>query len=169
AWLAEAGPKGAVYITPDGEMQEARLAARLAPIEAARFMPLANPAPSAELIEDAAAMLKAAQRPVILMGRVSRNIDGWNDRVALAEALNAKVISDLKIGCGFPTDHPLHAGAPASNAMVPEAIEAIKAADAILAIDWVDLAGGLRYEVGHYAPKAKIINVSADFHVHNGC
>src|SRR5262249_57541711 len=128
-------PKGGVYVNLDAEMQEARLAEPLTPIEAARFMPLANPAPSAELIEDAAALLKGAQHPVILMGRVSRSIDGWNDRVALAEALNAKVIGDLKIGCGFPTDHPLHAGAPASNAMVPEAIEAIKAADRILPPD----------------------------------
>ena len=92
-------------------------------------------------------MLKAAKHPVILMGRVSRSVDGWNERVALAEALNAKVITDLKIGCGFPTDHPLHAGAPASNAMVPEAIEALKAADVILALDWVDLAGGLQRRV----------------------
>jgi thiamine pyrophosphate-dependent acetolactate synthase large subunit-like protein len=167
-WIADTAPKGPVYINLDAEMQEARLAEPLAPIEAARFMPLADPAASAELIEDAAAILKAAHHPVILMGRVSRSVDGWNDRVALAEALNAKVISDLKIGCGFPTDHPLHAGAPASNAMVPEAIEAIKAADVILALDWVDLAGGLRNALGHEAPKAKIINVSADFHIHNG-
>ena len=167
-WIADTAPKGPVYINLDAEMQEARLAEPLAPIEAARFMPLADPAASAELIEDAAAILKAAHHPVILMGRVSRSVDGWNDRVALAEALNAKVISDLKIGCGFPTDHPLHAGAPASNAMVHEAIEAIKAADVILALDWVDLAGGLRNALGHEAPKAKIINVSADFHIHNG-
>jgi thiamine pyrophosphate-dependent acetolactate synthase large subunit-like protein len=167
-WIADTAPKGPVYINLDAEMQEARLAEPLAPIEAARFMPLADPAASAELIGDAAAILKAAHHPVILMGRVSRSVDGWNDRVALAEALNAKVISDLKIGCGFPTDHPLHAGAPASNAMVPEAIEAIKAADVILALDWVDLAGGLRNALGHEAPKAKIINVSADFHIHNG-
>ena len=167
-WIADTAPKGPVYINLDAEMQEARLAEPLAPIEAARFMPHADPAASAELIEDAAAILKAAHHPVILMGRVSRSVDGWNDRVALAEALNAKVISDLKIGCGFPTDHPLHAGAPASNAMVSEAIEAIKAADVILALDWVDLAGGLRNALGHEAPKAKIINVSADFHVHNG-
>jgi len=168
SWIANTAPKGPVYVNLDAEMQEARLAEPLAPIEAARFMPLANPATSAELVQDAAAMLKGARHPVILMGRVSRSIDGWNDRVALAEALNAKVISDLKIGCGFPTDHPLHAGAPASNAMVPEAIEAIKAADVILALDWVDLAGALRNALGHEAPKAKIINVSADFHVHNG-
>src|SRR5262245_1933279 len=143
-WIADTAPKGPVYVNLDAEMQEARLAEPLAPIEAARFMPLANPTASAELIEDAAALLKGARHPVILMGRVSRSIDGWNDRVALAEALDAKVISDLKIACGFPTDHPLHAGAPASNAMVPEAIAAIKAADVILALDWVDLGGALR-------------------------
>src|SRR5262249_56154314 len=101
SWIANTAPKGPVYVNLDAEMQEARLAEPLAPIEAARFMPPANPAASAELVEDAAAMLKGARHPVILMGRVSRSIDGWNDRVALAEALNAKVISDLKIGCGF--------------------------------------------------------------------
>src|SRR5207245_3736664 len=149
-------------------MQQSKLAEPLAPIDTARYMPPASPGTSAELIKEAAALLKAAKHPVMLVGRVSRSVDGWNDRVALAEAINAKVITDLKIGCGFPTDHPLHAGAPASNAMVPEAIEAIKAADVILALDWVDLAGGLRNALGHEAPKAKIINVSADFHVHNG-
>jgi thiamine pyrophosphate-dependent acetolactate synthase large subunit-like protein len=167
-WIANTAPKGPVYINLDAEMQEAKLAEPLAPIDAARFMPQADPTASAELIKQAAAILKGAKHPVILMGRVSRSLDGWNDRIALAEALNAKVISDLKIGCGFPTDHPLHAGAPASNAMVPEAIEALKAADVVLALDWVDLAGGLRNALGPEAPKAQIINVSADFHIHNG-
>jgi thiamine pyrophosphate-dependent acetolactate synthase large subunit-like protein len=167
-WMANTAPRGPVYINLDAEMQEAKLAEPLAPIDAARFMPQANPGASAELIGEAAALLKGAKHPVILMGRVSRSLDGWNERIALAETLNAKVVSDLKIGCGFPTDHPLHAGAPASNAMVPEAIEAIKAADVILALDWVDLGGALRNALGHETPKAKIINVSADFLIHNG-
>jgi thiamine pyrophosphate-dependent acetolactate synthase large subunit-like protein len=167
-WIANTAPRGPVYINLDAEMQEAKLAEPLAPIDAARFMPAANPTASAALIKEAAAMLKGAKHPVIMMGRTSRSLDRWNDRVALAETLNAKVVSDLKIACGFPTDHPLHAGAPASNAMVPEAIEAIKAADVILALDWVDLAGGLRNALGQDEPKAKIINVSADFHIHNG-
>ena len=167
-WMASTAPCGPVYINLDAEMQEAKLAEPLAPIDSARFMPLADPTASAELIDKAAATLKGAKQPVILMGRVSRSVEVWNDRVALAEALNAKVISDLKIGCGFPTDHPLHAGAPASNAMVPEAIAAIKAADVILALDWVDLGGALRNALGQEPPKAKILSVSADFHVHNG-
>jgi len=168
AWIANTAPMGPVYINLDAEMQEAKLAEPLAPIDPARFMPPADPAASAALIEAAAAILKAAKHPLILMGRTTRSLEGWNARVALAETLDAKVVSDLKIGCGFPTDHPLHAGAPASNAMVPEAIGAIKAADAILALDWVDLAGGLRAALGQEAPNAKIIHVSADFHLHNG-
>jgi thiamine pyrophosphate-dependent acetolactate synthase large subunit-like protein len=168
AWMAGTAPRGPVYINLDAEMQEAKLAEPLAPIEAARFMPVAEPTASAELIENAVAMLKGAKHPIIFMGRVSRSVDGWNERIALAEALNARVISDLKIGCGFPTDHPLHAGAPASNAMVPEAIAAIKAADVVLALDWVDLGGALRNALGAEGPKAKIISISADFQVHNG-
>jgi thiamine pyrophosphate-dependent acetolactate synthase large subunit-like protein len=167
-WMANTAPMGPVYVNLDAEMQEAKLAEPLGPIDAARFMPQADPNISGELVADAVAMLRAAKHPVILMGRVSRSIEGWNERIALAEALKARVISDLKIGCGFPTDHPLHAGAPGSNAMVPQAIEALKGADAILALDWVDLGGALRGAFGQEAPKAKIINVSADFQLHNG-
>jgi thiamine pyrophosphate-dependent acetolactate synthase large subunit-like protein len=168
AWIANTAPCGPVYVNLDAEMQEARLAEPLPPIEVARFMPPANPTVSADLVREAAALLKAARRPVILMGRVSRSLERWNERVALAETLGAKVVSDLKIGCGFPTDHPLHAGAPASNALAPEAVDAIKAADVILSLDWVDLGGALRHALGTEPPNARIINVSADFHVHNG-
>jgi thiamine pyrophosphate-dependent acetolactate synthase large subunit-like protein len=131
-------------------------------------MPRAQPSASAELVKEAAALIKAAKHPVMLVGRVSRSLEGWNDRISLAEAINAKVITDLKIACGFPTDHPLHAGAPAGSALVPEAIEALKAADLILGLDCVDLNGILRGAFGFEVPKTKIIHVTADFHVHNG-
>ncbi len=167
-WMANTAPMGPVYVNLDAEMQESKLAEPLAPIDIARYMPPASPGASAELIKEAAALLKAAKHPVMLVGRVSRSVDGWNDRVALAEAINAKVITDLKIGCGFPTDHPQHAGAPASNALVPEAIEALKGADLILGLDCVDLNGILRGGFGFEVPKTKIIHVSADFHVHRG-
>jgi thiamine pyrophosphate-dependent acetolactate synthase large subunit-like protein len=167
-WMANTSPMGPVYINLDAEMQEAKLAEPLAPIDVARYMPPAAPSASPEQVKEAAAMLKAAKHPVMLVGRVSRSVEGWNDRVALAEAINAKVITDLKIGCGFPTDHPLHAGAPAASALVPEAIEALKAADLILALDCVDLNGILRGGFGFEVPKTKIISITADFHIHNG-
>ncbi len=167
-WMANTAPMGPVYINLDAEMQEAKLPEPLAPIDIARYMPPATPAASDEQIKEAAAMLKGAKHPVIVVGRVSRSVEGWNDRVALAETINARVITDLKVGCGFPTDHPLHAGVPASSALVPEAVEALKAADVILALDCVDLNGVLRGGFGFDVPTAKIINVSADFHIHNG-
>jgi thiamine pyrophosphate-dependent acetolactate synthase large subunit-like protein len=166
--MANTAPMAPVYINLDAEMQESKLAEPLPPIEVARFMPAAAPAASPELVEKAAAMLKTAQRPVMIVGRVSRSLDGWNDRVVLAETINAKVITDLKIGCGFPTDHPQHAGAPAANAIASEAVAALKEADLILGLDCVDLNGVLRGAFGFDVPKTKIIHVSADFHVHRG-
>jgi len=168
SWIANTAPMGPVYINLDAEMQEAKLPEPLPPIDVARYIPHAQPSASPELIKEAAALLKAAKHPVMLVGRVSRSLDGWNDRIALAEAINAKVITDLKIGCGFPTDHPQHAGAPAASALVPEAIEALKAADLILGLDCVDLNGILRGGFGFDVPKTKIIHVTADFHIHNG-
>src|SRR5213078_5169876 len=58
-WIAQTAPKGPVYVNLDAEMQEAKLPEPLAPIQVARFMPPASPTASAELIENAAAILKA--------------------------------------------------------------------------------------------------------------
>jgi thiamine pyrophosphate-dependent acetolactate synthase large subunit-like protein len=119
-------------------------------------------------VKQAAALLKGAKNPVILMGRVSRSLDAWNERVALAEAINAKVISELKIGCGFPTDHPLHAGAPGTTAMAPDAQALLRGADVILSLDWVDLAGAFKGSFPDATPKGKVISVTNDFRIHNG-
>src|SRR5262245_17892706 len=54
-WIANTAPRGPVYINLDAEMQEAKLAEPLAPIDTARFMPQANPGASAEVIGEAAA------------------------------------------------------------------------------------------------------------------
>ena len=168
AWIANTAPMGPVYINLDAEMQEAKLGEPLAPIDAARYLPAAPAVAAPELVREAVSLLKAAKHPVILMGRVSRSLEGWNDRIALAEALDAKVITELKIGCGFPTDHPLHAGAPGSTALGPDAQETLRSADVILSLDWVDLAGGFKGTFGDRPPEAKVISVSNDFRIHNG-
>ena len=111
-------------------------------------------------------LLRNAKHPVILAGRVSRDLDAWNARIALAERLDARVVTDLKVGAAFPTDHPLHAGAPGGIAPVPEAAEAIRNADVILSLDWVDVAGTFKHVGGTIA--AKVIQVSVDHHLHNG-
>ena len=53
-------------------------------------------------------LLKRAQRPVIMFGRGSRSAQFWQPRIALAERLGASVLTDLKQGGMFPSDHPAH-------------------------------------------------------------
>jgi thiamine pyrophosphate-dependent acetolactate synthase large subunit-like protein len=167
AWIANTAPQGPVYVNLDAEMQEAKLAEPLPPIDAARFMPRVLVAPAQGLVRLAAAKLRSAKDVVILAGRASRDLAAWNDRVALAETLNARVVTDLKIGASFPTDHPLHVGAP--GILVPDAdgLKALEKADAILSLDWVDLAGTLKTAKA-LSTKAEIIQVSLDHHIHNG-
>ena len=163
-WIANTAPQGPVYINLDAEMQEAKLAEPLPPIDAARYTPAVATAAPADLVQQAAALLKSAKQPVILSGRMSRSEDAWNARVTLAEALNARVITDLKIGASFPTDHPLYVGA--AHALTPDSAEVLRAADVILSLDWVDLAGALK--LAPPSPAAKIIQVSLDYRIHNG-
>lgn len=164
SWIANTAPMGPVYVNLDAEMQEGKLPEPLPPVETGRFIPQAVSAAPAALIEQAADTLSAAKRPVILAGRVSRSVESWNARVALAEAINARVVTDLKIGASFPTDHPLHVGAPGTLLPVPEALEALAQADVILSLDWVDLAGTLKAA----KTSATVIQVSVDHHLHNG-
>jgi thiamine pyrophosphate-dependent acetolactate synthase large subunit-like protein len=131
-------------------------------------MPPVATEPAPQLGAEAARLLKAAKHPIILMGRVTRSVEGWNERVALAETLNAKVITELKIGAAFPTDHPLHAGPPSASALGPEAQEALRSADLVLSLDWVDLAGAFKATFPDGVPSAKVIVVSNDFRIHRG-
>ncbi|HEY6860757.1 MAG TPA: thiamine pyrophosphate-binding protein [Pseudolabrys sp.] len=165
-WIANTAPRGPTYVNLDAEMQESKLAEPVLPIDAKRFMPPVESAAPPELIKQAADLLRNAKYPVILAGRVSRNVDAWNARVSLAERLNACVVTDLKIGASFPTDHALHAGAPGGTVLSPEATEAIRAADVILSLDWVDIAGTLKNVGGNVM--AKFVQVSVDHRLHNG-
>jgi len=163
-WIANTAPQGPVYINLDAEMQEAKLAEPLPPIDAARYLPSVTTAAPADALREAAALLKSAKHVVILAGRASRREEPWQARIALAEALDASVVTDLKIGASFPTDHPLHDGAPRDVTL--ETVPALRGADVILSLDWVDLAGAIR-GLGP-SPSAKIIQISLDHRIHNG-
>jgi thiamine pyrophosphate-dependent acetolactate synthase large subunit-like protein len=166
-WMACSPPKGPVYLNLDAGMQEAPLTDPLSALDTTRFMPNVMSGVAPEQVARAVAMLGAARQPVILMGRGSRGETEWANRVALAERLEARVVTDLKCAAVFPTDHPLHAGAPATFP-APDAVQAIAAADLILSLDWVDLAGALKAACGTVAPAAKVISVTLDHQLHNG-
>ena len=165
-WIANTAPRGPTYVNLDAEMQESKLAEPVAPIDAKRYMPEVKSAAPADVINNAVDLLRGAKHPVMLAGRVSRDLDAWNTRVALAERLGARVVTDIKVGAAFPTDHPLHAGSPGGSVLAPEAADAIRAADAILSLDWVDIAGTFKGLGGTIA--AKVVQVSVDHRLHNG-
>ena len=161
--LATTAPFGPTYVNLDAEIQEAETCA-LPPPDVARYRAPASPAPNTAVLAEAAGALRAAKRPLILAGRVSRGEVAWAARVRLAERLSAPVVTDLKQAAAFPTAHPLHC-ADAGVFPGKGALEALAAADVVLSLDWNDLSGTLT--IGR-ARKATVIQASMDQLIHNG-
>jgi thiamine pyrophosphate-dependent acetolactate synthase large subunit-like protein len=166
--IAQTAPKGPVYINLDVEMQEKKLGAMPPIPDVSRFRVPKPAVPAPDLVAEAAKLLSGAKNPLILAGRCSRSLEGWKQRVALAEKLNAPVLTSIKLAAAFPTDHRLHP-VPPFQGLLPEAKELIAAADVILSLDWLDLAGTFKQTFGHRDKvKAKVIQVSCDQHNHRG-
>ena len=162
--IAQTVPKGPVYLNFDLALQEDEVDAVPAMPDIARFAPPVAPEPGGALIRQAAELLARAERPVILIGRGSHDPEAWARRVALAEAVGARVMTDRKSGAVFPTGHALYAPGPAS----PEGSEIVAGADVILSLDWIDLAGTLKLACHGQLPAGKVIQISPDQYVHNG-
>ncbi len=91
------------------------------------------PAGAADAIEQAAGLLRSAERPVIVAGGGIKNTGGHKAALALAEALNAPVVTAPGHGDALPFGHPLNAGqmGPRGNEV---ASRLAKEADVILAL-----------------------------------
>ena len=165
--ISATAPKGPVYVNLDVSLQEQLMVNKPRLPDMSRYRPAAPAAPNAEAVSDAFDLLSSAKKLVILVGRVSRNLDDWEQRIAFAEALSATVVTDLKQGAGFPTTHPLHLGPP--GVFLSKEISAVLAeADVILSLDWMDLAGTFKQAFGDQPPKAKVIHTSLDQQLHRG-
>src|SRR5437588_3009339 len=168
AWmLTRSPPFGPVYVCLDAGLQEAKLDREPDWPELSRFQPPSAPRPAKADVQRALQMLSRSERPVILAGRGARNVEAWQARIRLVERLGACVMSDLKSGAMFPTDHPAHV-VPPFNALTPAARETLSEADAILSLDWVDLGGALKQAGAVGKVSAKIVSASLDFHLHSG-
>ena len=165
--IATTAPQGPVYVCFDAALQESRLAEQPALPDPSRYLAPPPARPADQVLRQAASLLSEARRPVILAGRVSRDEAGWQQRIQLAETLNAEVLTDLKVGCAFPTDHPLHA-APAGHFLNATAKEVLRGADVVLSLDWLDLAGTLKQAWEDEQVGSKVIQVSVDQYSHNG-
>jgi thiamine pyrophosphate-dependent acetolactate synthase large subunit-like protein len=165
--IADTAPRGPVYVCFDAALQESRLESKPEVPNVARYRPPQAVAPAPEDMALVEKWLKSSQNPVILAGRVSRSQSGWDARIQLAESLGARVITDLKVGAAFPTQHPLHAG-PAGMFLSAASAQVLRQADVVISLDWLDLGGTLKQAWGNETVSARIVQVSMDHQLHNG-
>ena len=83
------------------------------------------------------------------------------------EMLGARVITDLRTGASFPTEHPLH-GAPPDLFLTGPNRKTLAEADVVLSLDWPDIADVMRAGAEDATAARQLIHVSIDHHVHNG-
>ena len=164
--LTRTAPMAPCYISLDQRMQEDPLPSKLPPRDVARYAPPAPFRPDAEAVARAARLLVDARHPVILAGRVSRDETAWKTRIALAEALGADVVTDMKVAAAFPTDHPLHPGDPMLVFADERSLASIREADVVLSLDWVDMVNLFARIWPDGGVPPKVIQVSADRLVH---
>lgn len=165
--MTRTAPCAPVYICLDAGLQEASLEKEPAWPDLSRFQPPAPARPARTDVARALDLLRAAKRPMLLIGRGGRSMDAWNMRVKLAERLGACVMTDLKTAAVFPTDHPAHVVPPSSR--MDGADRAVLAeADVILSLDWIDLGGTLAATRNQPAIGARVIHASLDQALHNG-
>jgi sulfoacetaldehyde acetyltransferase len=129
-------------------------------IDLPAILPVERPAPGAEALREAAALLSAAKFPVILNGAGVVLSGAIPATVALAERLDAPVCVGYQHNDAFPGSHPLFAGPLGYNGS-RAGMELIARADVVLALGtrlnpFSTLPG---YGIDYWPKAAKIIQV----------
>jgi thiamine pyrophosphate-dependent acetolactate synthase large subunit-like protein len=166
--LTREAPSAPTYVCLDVSLQEQPLASPPAIPDVQRDQSPQSHGPDAAAVRSTQDLLSQARRPLFLLGRLSRDEQDWDRRVALAERHGALVISDLKTGAVFPSAHRLHPNAP--GLFLPaESAQLIGDADLIISLDWIDLAGTISAAAAHGHPaSARIVSCTTDSALHNG-
>jgi thiamine pyrophosphate-dependent acetolactate synthase large subunit-like protein len=164
--IATTLPCAPVYVNFPNDLQETRVSQDLVLPKRADFAAPKTGVPAAADLEVLVQQLQTARNPIFLMGRVNRDAESWSRRVALAERMQARVLTDLRVGAAFPTDHPLHAAKPVLL-FAGTGADALRAADLVISLDWIDLAGAISAAWGK-VPTPPIVHISLDQHVHRG-
>ncbi|CAK4022865.1 Thiamine pyrophosphate enzyme, central domain-containing [Lecanosticta acicola] len=129
-----------------------------------------RPGPSIEDVLRIVAALSEAKNPLFLLGRMGTGSQReWDERIALVEKFDGRVLTDIKQPAPFPYPHALQPTA-SSIFLSPASQALLRQADVILSFDWVDLAGDL-HAAGMAAPAAEqttIIHISLDSILQNG-
>ena len=119
------------------------------------------PAGAQATIDQAAALLSKANRPVIIAGGGIKNSGGHTQALALAEALNAPIVTSPGHGDAIPFGHPLNAGqmGPRGNIV---ASRLVREADVILALGTRIGFNATFYSYDNINKDAAIIQVELD-------
>lgn len=119
------------------------------------------PAAAADAVHQAANKLRGAERPVIIAGGGIKNTGGHEAALALAETLNAPIVTSPGHGDAIPFAHPLNAGqmGPRGNVV---ASRLVKEADVILALGTRLGFNSTFYSYDNINEHADIIQVELD-------
>jgi acetolactate synthase-1/2/3 large subunit len=120
----------------------------------------AAPAELDDAVREAARLLDAAERPLIMAGHGIILSNAYAELRALAERTGTPVITTLLGISAFADGHPLHLGMPGMHGEV-HVNRAIQQADLVIGV-------GLRFDdrvtgnTASFAPRAKIIHIDLD-------
>jgi thiamine pyrophosphate-dependent acetolactate synthase large subunit-like protein len=115
--IASTLPHGPAIVFLDADVQEQKLSAPLALPPVAKYAPPDEPAPTPADVKRVLAALKGARHLVILAGRGARTTEAWDARVALAETLNAGVVTQSLTGATFPKPRARPCAMPTSSSI----------------------------------------------------
>ncbi|ESR26150.1 thiamine pyrophosphate-binding protein [Lutibaculum baratangense] len=166
-FLANTRPSGPVYVNLDVSVQEAELAERPRFDDVSLTAAAEDPEPPAAALDRAVEILKAARKPFVFCGRSTRSEAAWNDRVKLVEMLGARATAHMKLPAAFPTTHEAFVGETGWR-LKGAVLKAIREADAIVMLDWLDAGNTLKLAFPAGQPRPPVIHVSNDFHIHRG-
>lgn len=152
--LATTEPRGPVYLMLPRDLMAQPLG-RITLEAPARRRTASRRYPDPARIKEAAAILKAARRPLIITSEAGRDPAAREALVALAEGAAIPVLEAAPVYANFPPQHPCHAGYVFGSQVYPGVAEA----DAILVLDcdapW--FASRVRPRAG-----AKVIQLALD-------
>lgn len=159
AWaLATSAPAGPTWVEIP---QDVLLEAADVPAVRSVVRSVMQRPPRPELVEAAAALLDSAERPVVLAGGgVRRSEGGPAALAALAELLDAPVVSTVGGKGAIPFDHPLSAASWIEDRHTTNLMEQ---ADVLLAVGTA--MGEVTSNYFTFAPKGRLIHIDAEARV----
>ncbi|WP_428949957.1 biosynthetic-type acetolactate synthase large subunit [Streptomyces sp. cg35] len=155
--LAVSGRPGPVLVDVTKDALQAPTA--VAPLSAVPAPP-SSPAPDQAAMETAAAMMRAADRPVLYIGGGVLRARATGELRDLVDATHIPVVTTLAARGAFPDSHPAHLGMPGMHGTIA-AVGALQHADLVIAV-------GTRFDdrvtgkADTFAPHAKVIHADID-------